>query len=273
MSFPLPTTPTTTIVNKVDYNDLRDATEEILGLNPSGYGVASIRSVPVTNRNQASTSQWTVLLADLNNVHQHIYGVTTSTALPTTGTVLTAATANAIYALTQSLSAARYQIHESQYFVDPVSGESIINVDIPNGTVSYSTSTNTYWTGSMTHIVRMGFASEEIARYFFNTGGKLVWNTFYDLASGETGADTAWATFLTQQISSSSIPQDSIYEYDRTKYLAGNDTAVIVSSSATLQITVSVEQTLGRLFKLTATYQDLKPGGLELAPDGYTWRY
>lgn len=274
MSYPIPSTPETTVVDRTDYNSIQAVTENILGLNNLGYGLASANSVPVTGRNQITTSQWAVLLTDLNIIHRHVYDTTTSTAVPTTSTVITPALHNEINALAQSLNSVRYQIHENQYFVDPISGSSVINIDYESDTIQgVSTSTSSQWLGSITHIIRMGFATEEIADYFFNTGGKLVWNTTFDANTGETSSDTAWADFITDIMSTVNPPVSNLYEYDRTKYLAGNDSVTLQNTSATVQITVSVEKTQGRLFKFTAIYADLKPGALEIVPDGYTWRY
>jgi hypothetical protein len=119
----------------------------------------------------------------------------------------------------------------------------------------------------------MGFATEEIAQYFFNTGGKLVWNTTFDVTTGETAADTAWSNFILQLQALANPPDVNIYEYGRNQYLAGNDTVIITNTTGTLSITLTVEKTEGRLFKFTALYQDLKAGGLTIQPDGYTWRF
>lgn len=275
MPLPLLTTPETTVINKVDYNTLRSNIEQILGLGDNSYGFTNFGAVPVTARNQITTSQWALLLADINLAHRHIFNVNTATSVPTTSTVLSAAYVNEINDLINNrIDPNKYFIAEEQYFVDPATGSSIINTDADSGIVQgLSTSTNTVWYGSMTHIVRMGFFSEEICRYFFNTGGKLVWNTFYDVTSGETSADSVWADFIKELVQAANRPATNIYEYGRTKYLAGNDTQTYTNSSGTVSITVSVEQTQGRLFKFTAVYQDLKPGNLELTPSGYTWRY
>jgi hypothetical protein len=274
MSFPIPTTPETTVIARPDYNDIRDIVDNIIGLNTSGYGVAFLGAVPVTARNQITTSQWSALIFDMNNIHQHIYDATNSTLAPTTASVVSPQLANSLYNLALELNSNRYNIHPNQYFINTVTNSKIINVDFDTDTVQgVSTSTNTSWLQSMSHIVRMGFATEEIAQYFFNTGGKLVWNTTFDVTTGETAADTAWSNFILQLQALANPPDVNIYEYGRNQYLAGNDTVIITNTTGTLSITLTVEKTEGRLFKFTALYQDLKAGGLTIQPDGYTWRF
>ena len=262
------------IIRHYDYNFLQREVDEILGLSQDGYGVSSINSVSVTNSNQVSTSQWNSLLLDFDFIHTHVYGAASGlpSVLNTTTEIAAAfqqAYHNTIVPIydTDSL---RYSCTATQYY-----HEGIENINSRGGV---STSTSSIWYGSMSHIYRAEWATDLVARYFFNTGATFAWNTFYTPAATTSSSDTSWADFMIYLKSTTPEVDGPIYEYKRADWITTATTTVTTYTSGTMSISImAVKNTvtnalIGQLpssIKFTVTYADSSVPVFTVLPAGY----
>ena len=183
---------------------------DIIGLGDQGYGLATYTSFPVRRGNRISVSQLQGLFRDLNTVTQHVSGQFTTTMEITTGSAITSSTFTALWRLKEYVNQARFQLHPSQR--STYTGALGITEDIWNQNSTSTrtqlwntTSTSTVnYISTITHQTRIEWATTSLARYFFNSGGDLVFKPFWTTGTGQMAStsasfsvlDNAWARFV-----------------------------------------------------------------------------
>lgn len=261
-----------------DYNLIQSTLNEVMGLNPNGYGIPWLYSSPVNTGTRISAQQWNDLKLDLNTAHLHIYNTETATFSFITGTVLalipgadistgtlTTSKHNLMYEASQSILANRYTCHPSQYF-----GDENGNVTRVNG---ISTRTEVWGVGNdleIYHTVHAVFATADAARYFFNSGGVFTWDGFWN-QEAQSDIDLLWQGFI------SYIQLNENYEYNRTKFLATGTTTTSYTSG-TLQINIVAGKTLtgtyaNREIVFTTTFKNNDVGTLFVVPNFAKWEF
>ena len=244
----MPTFPVTTgsVVTVALYNELADIAEEVLGIGENGYGIYSSSSTSVTNYQRIRSQDWQNLVQDIvHRCYHHQTGINTTTntysqlfpqGIPQIGDQITPTFANTVNQLAQSILANRFTIHESQFYRDPITGES------RNFKNCVSTRTLPWGVSPLyvEHHVRIRWASRLLARYFFNLGGYLVWEPFH-LDDGLSPLDAEWAVFIGGL--RASLSGGDLIEYGRSEFMAqtnGTTATVATFSSSTLYIQVEV---------------------------------
>jgi hypothetical protein len=194
------------IINKADYNSIRDSLVEIMGAGsgPNGWGQqARIRSSAVTESNTVTINEWGNLRYDIINAHTHIYGSTPTTAQVYEGNTIrysptftpdtcTIDTPPAQYITwVNTLVANKWTVHASQ-----------------SSTTSAITSSREWpgifgntWNSKIACTVNLSWTSAAQARYFFNSGGLVRLsssrtNSASSTLGGSNQQNIAWTSIL-----------------------------------------------------------------------------
>jgi hypothetical protein len=271
MTYPIPSLPAQTVIPSEAYNEIFDIINEIKGIGENGYGIQSIRSLPVSETGPVRSSQWKNLYADLiETIYQHITGTNPFSAPANPGEVVELDYHNQMWDAAQYVLANRYTCHESQYFVDPTTG---VKVNTTDG-VSRRTLEWGFLQNQIVQVTKIKWPTRLLARYFFNAGSYLTWTPYHTNASG-TGnplgeLDAQWAQFIRSiQIEQETAP----IKYDRAAYEAQNPGTTITVypvgstlggldptySSGTLSIKVEVTKELNEsdiVFTITFANSD-----------------
>ena len=194
------------IINKVDYNSIRDSLVGIMGTGSgtSGWGQqARIRSSAVTESNTVTINEWGNLRFDIINAYTHIFGSTPTTAqvnegntirysssfTPDTGTLDTPPSQYLTWVNT--IAANKFTVHASQ-----------------SATTSTITSSREWpgifgntWSTKIACTVNLSWSSADQARYFFNSGGLLRLsssraNSASSTLGGGNQQNIAWTSIL-----------------------------------------------------------------------------
>lgn len=261
MPFPVSTA---TIISAVHYNDIHNSVIEVLGVGENGYGLNLVYSQPVSPQYTASTDQWRNLQYDLNTAHIHITNTSTANSLISTSTTITASFVNELWEGANYINANRYTCHPAQY-IDTATNTSLYTV---NG-ISERTTT-TVWgdsstVPSITHQVNVIWASRLVQRYFFNTGGELVWLPYHTGESVDPNIslndlDTAWANFINY------VQAIGGWDYDRNTFENYPGSTSTVYNSGTLQISILADRETNRSIRFTCTLTNLDSLVLEVDP-------
>lgn len=270
--------PTTATARTEDYNLIQNTLNEVMGLNPNGYGIPWIYSSPVNTGTRISAQQWNDLKQDLNVAYQHIFNTETATFSFITGTVLalipgadistgtlTTSKHNLMYDAAQTILANRYTCHPDQYFSD-------LNGNVTR-TGGISTRTEVWGVGSdleIYHTVSAVFATADAARYFFNSGGVFTWTGFWS-QEAQSDIDLLWQGFI------SYIQLNGNYEYNRANFLTTGTTTTSYTSG-TLQVNVVAGKTTtgtyaNREIVFTTTFKNNDAGTLVVVPSFAKWEF
>ena len=170
------------LIQAADYNGfVNDSANNInaiwsTGSSDKGYGQTSIGSVSVGG--VVTATQWASLVNTLSNIGSHQGTSITSRTAPVAGNVIAILSNVATDINNLTTSRGNATASGSQY-------------GIFTGTVSKTSSTgsgSTPWTITFTHTIT--WASANAARYFFNAGGRIKWET--NKSSTGTDADDEW---------------------------------------------------------------------------------
>lgn len=256
----MPTFPlsTGTVIADLAYNELADIAQEILGVGENGYGLYGIWTTPITASMPIRESSWHNLVKDLvNNCYHHITNINTTTntysgvltglSTATTDTIIGVPLHNRLKEIADYVLANRYTCAEEQYYVDPDTGAKInFTGGVSERTIPWGITPNR----EITHIARTRWANRLVARYFFNTGGYLTWQPYYNRDEGTTelsDGDQEWTDFINVIRADQLNPANEI-RYDRAAFDAQTpDTTDIIKTytSGSLYVTVSVYKSLG----------------------------
>tara|TARA_R110000868_G_scaffold32398_5_gene117815 strand:+ start:1261 stop:2253 length:993 start_codon:yes stop_codon:yes gene_type:complete len=151
------------------------------GATSSGYGETALSTVAASST--ITATQWATLNSRISSMASHQGTTITSRASPTTGTVIAilAAVNTDITTLTTNRGNAAASGAQTTTFT---------------GTSSKTTNTgsaNAAWTITFTHTVT--WASADAARYFFNAGGRIKWQSS-KTSTGQDG-DSEWNDLAT----------------------------------------------------------------------------
>ena len=170
------------LIQAADYNGfVNDSANNInaiwsTGSSDKGYGQTSIGSVSVGG--VVTATQWASLVNTLSNIGSHQGTSITSRTAPVAGNVIAILSNVATDINNLTTSRGNATASGSQY-------------GIFTGTVSKTSSTgsgSTPWTITFTHTIT--WDSANAARYFFNAGGRIKWET--NKSSTGTEADEEW---------------------------------------------------------------------------------
>jgi hypothetical protein len=146
-----------------------------------GYGQTSISTVSAPG--QITATNWATLVNNLTTTAQHQNTTITSRTAPVTGNIV-AILANVNTDIT-SVTSARGNAASTGAQVVTWSGSTAKTTGTGSG--------NSAWTITFTHTVT--FPSADQARYFFNTGGRIKWQT--SKTSTGTVSDPEWNDLAT----------------------------------------------------------------------------
>jgi hypothetical protein len=171
------------LITAVDYNNIRTKILGILGpgAGKSGYN-QTLQSLQVSLDSKITTLQWNQLRADIFSTLLHQTGAAPGIFTATTGSLIRFGTSfpvNQYDTLSESAITNRFAIGANQFAIE----------------TGGSTSRTTAWNSSVSTTVVVNFANAAEARYFFNSGGKLRFQSFR--SGGSVSAqNTSWTNLL-----------------------------------------------------------------------------
>lgn len=175
--------PVNDLIRVPDYNNIRNVIVAVMstGSATQGYG-QPILSTSVAEGNLVSKSQWDGLRWDIVNALVHQTGSLPTIIEPAPGDLLRydANQPNFQYLTLANLANTnRFDIAASQYATEAGTSRS--------NSVSFSS--------SVSSTVTVNFSTADQARYFFNSGGKIRFNSAFSDSLG-TSQSGAWTTLL-----------------------------------------------------------------------------
>jgi hypothetical protein len=171
------------LIQATDYNGFVSTTSGAnvngiwsTGSSDSGYGETALATVSAAGT--VTATQWASLVNSISSMASHQGTTITSRTAPVTGNIITIFSNLNTDLTTLTTNRGNAAASGTQYGTF-------------TGTTSKTTSTgsgSTPWTITFTHTIT--FASANAARYFFNAGGLIKWQT--GKTSTGTEADTEW---------------------------------------------------------------------------------
>ena len=214
------------IINKVDYNSIRDSLVGIMGTGagPSGWGQqARIRSTAVTESNTVTINEWGNLRFDIINAYTHIFGSTPTTAQIVEGNTIR-------YSSSFTPDTGTVDTPPSQYltWVNTIVANKFTVAASQSAATSTITSSREWpgifgstWVSKIACTVNVSWSSADQARYFFNSGGLIR------LASSRANSASSTLGGSNQQ----NIAWTSILSTAGTRSFGGNTPAAGISPS------------------------------------------
>lgn len=273
----------TTVTNS-QLGPMVDGVIDIIGLGTNGYGLVNYATYPVTVRSRILANQVFGIYDDLQLIHQHVYGVSSSTTLsiqtgtnlrvvrPPTTNIIDTSTWIDLGRIYDYVTPRRYELAVSQR-------STYTNVLGQIDDVFFTDTTSsrlTQWGGgvagiytSVNHTVTYSWPTEQTARYFFNTGGEI---TFHPRQTNLVGGaapskpiDRAFAQFI-----GSGTQFRSWFKYDRTAFLGASVGVYNTSvSSATILLTILTNRSADyKSVTFNASWQ-IRPGQASDASSGW----
>lgn len=247
---------TSDTINTLHYNTLTSIANDILGPGLNGYGSLVADKWEVTTNNLVTLYGWERLLNDLFIISKHITNrgrVLDLISTLTTTTLVSSTITNHIINYTAYLEANRYHCHPLQYQASLVTGSTIYRgsseerygplQELP-GISTRTSSWGVNPTPSIRHVIEYTFLTGDMARYFFNLGGELVWEPNYQAASiNPSELDVEWATVINKIIDIGG------FVYARDQFNSGDFTftydTVSLQVPTTLAVDIVVTKNLG----------------------------
>lgn len=174
------------IIEDVDYNSIRNKVIAVLGTGSGnlGYGQAArLQSAAVADGNTVTSAQWGNLRFDIYNCLVHQNGTVPSVVQVNSGDTVRFGVGhpnNAYDTLANTLTTNRFNLGSGQFVTEALS------------------STNTgdiTWLSQIYADITYTFSTAEIARFFFNSGGKLRVTTSF-VKSVTKSQTTSWENLL-----------------------------------------------------------------------------
>ena len=180
-----------TKIRTVDYNNIRTKAINLLGSGSAGSGYGqTIKSSAVSQSSRVTINEWANLRFDIVNIWKHQFGVLPSINAPTANSIVRANTTNQPYKqydnFVNILTANRYGIHSSQAITQNKASTSTVWPGVYGST----------WTNTLFCTVTATWTSAAAARYFFNAGGEIRFNSSRSGGSS-TPQNNSWTTLLT----------------------------------------------------------------------------
>ena len=181
------------LITAQDYNDLHDKVAQILGTGSGSYGYGqSVNSTPVVavsssnpdpTAGRITSVQWEALRLDLINIGIHQTGSLPPTIVPEENTLI---------GYGASYPVVNYNILASNYLTNRFDiATSQANITVKATTPTYTGS----WFTQATCTATINFPSSTVARYFFNSGGKIRF-TSSRTGGSVTVQNGAWTNLL-----------------------------------------------------------------------------
>jgi hypothetical protein len=172
-------------IEAVGYNIIRNKINLIMGsgIGQSGYG-QTVYSSDVAQSQQITAQQWNLLRFDLFNARVHQDGTSPTIVQANTGSVITFGSSqpnNQYNTQADIATANKFSVGPGQFAID----------------AGASASRTTSWSNSVSCTCTVSFGSSDQARWFFNSGGKIRFNS-----SRVGGAATAQNQFWSSLLSS-----------------------------------------------------------------------
>jgi hypothetical protein len=188
-------------IRTVDYNDIRTKVVNLLGPGSAGFGYGqTIRSSQVDVSSKVTVNEWANLRFDIFNVWKHQYGALPSINAPAANSIVKANTTNQPYKqydnFVNILTANRFGIHSSQ----------AITRNKATAATSWPGPYGGAWTNVISCTVDVSWTTANAARYFFNSGGEIRFNSSRTGGSN-TPQNSSWTSLLTS-IGTKSFGQD-----------------------------------------------------------------
>lgn len=171
------------IISHVDYNTIRNKITEVMNVGSGDYGYGQpLASIDVAATQKITKQQWDNLRFDIYNARLHQTGLNPDIAVIQTTNVIAKGANQPNY---QYLTFAE-QARVDRMLLGP--GQS--------ATVSAgSTNRNSAWNSSLTATVTVTFSTNDQARYFFNSGGKIRFSSTRG-GGAASQQNTAWSSLL-----------------------------------------------------------------------------
>ena len=238
------------LIEASDYNGfVNDSANNInaiwsTGSSDKGYGQTAIANVSVGGT--VTATQWASLVNTLTSIGNHQGTTITSRTAPVAGDIINilANVATDINNTTTNRGNAA------------ASGTQVVTF---TGTTAKTTNTgsgSTAWTITFTHTVT--FASADAARYFFNAGGRVKWET--SKTSTGTVADTEWNDLANTLVGDIFITGGTLTQtiagqaYTGTTKIGGTGTPTVLNTSIGFYDLTTSSQQLYRQFADTSPY-------------------
>jgi hypothetical protein len=178
-------------IQAIDYNSIRAKIESLMGegSGQTGYG-QSIFSTDVAKGHQVSKEQWDALRFDILNARVHQDGATPTIVEALKGQPINFGpdSPNNQYDIQANIATTnKWDIGPGQFIVETAW----------NGVSSISPITRTTpWKNSVASTVTVTFSTVDQARWFFNSGGKIRFNSSR-VGGSATAQNTSWTNILT----------------------------------------------------------------------------
>ena len=166
---------------KTDYNSTQDSVQANYGTGSGsrGYG-QEVQSVDVEDVTKVSPSEWNTLRYDLLNARAHQIGTNPAlSVIAATGSKITEDDKAAFASLASTIDSNRLTAHSSRL--------TSAGIDVKTRTTS--------WTSTVTCTITQTFANATEARYWYNTGGRII-ITSQRSGGSPTQQNNSWTTIL-----------------------------------------------------------------------------
>jgi hypothetical protein len=194
------------IINKADYNSIRDSLVDIMGngSGTTGWGQQGrIRSSAVTESNPITINEWGNLRFDVINAYTHIFGST-----PTTAQVVEGNTIRYSSSFTPDSGTLDTPVGQYLTWVNTIVANKFTVAAGQSAATSTITSSREWpgifgntWTSKIACTVNLSWSSANQARYFFNSGGLIRLassraNSASSTLGGGNQQNIAWTSIL-----------------------------------------------------------------------------
>lgn len=181
-----------------DFNDIRNKVAGVLGTGSgaSGYG-QTLLSSPITTSNKVTVTDWNNLKYDIINAYYHQVGTIPSLPTVSTGETVKANVVTTPYRKYDTwadvIVAQKFNIASSQAIVrtSPASGAGQWYTE-----TSWPGALGATWDTRIYAVVNVLWDSASAARYFFNSGGEIRFNSTRVNTSLSSPQTMAWTSLL-----------------------------------------------------------------------------
>lgn len=179
------------LVRRVDYNSVRTKIVNIIGTGSAtrGWGIPVVSS-PVNEGAPITVNEYTNLATDINNAHRHIIGTLPSLPAATENNLVrfntTDAPINRWDAIANTLDDNRFS---SPRTIDEELGstDAFFGAGSPRGSL---------WNKELNCTVRITFSTAAQARYFFNAGGAIQFESSRTEGDNSRIQNNRWSSIL-----------------------------------------------------------------------------
>jgi hypothetical protein len=244
-------------IEAAGYNVIRNKINLIMGsgIGQLGYG-QTVYSSDVAESQQITAQQWNLLRFDLFNARVHQDGTSPTIVQANTGSVITFGSShpNNQYNTQANIATAnKFSIGPGQFAID----------------AGASASRTTSWSNSLSCTCTVSFGSPDQARWFFNSGGKIRFNS-----SRTGGAATAQNQFWSSLLSSLGTIEFGANTSSMNFYNLTNSSQIFFDSSVGSTYSSTSYAYSANLFRLSAqcNVADNSNGGASVILFTVSWQ-